>query len=178
MENLIIYNINNFEFIWFVREPAQQHVVDFILGVDLSGDNTRAKTSRLSLHWSEERMIKTAVVSLLVLPHFIAYPANKYEKLARINPYRSLGRFIIQNSQQLQLQQSWSIQLTSKSMLGAQKVCEGTQCVLHCIYDNEESYQFSIILTMLISSKQNLWLTSAISELDWTSLRVESSTVV
>ena len=56
-------------------------------------------------------MIKTAVVSLLVLPHFIAYPANKYEKLARINPYRSLGRFIIQNSQQLQLQQSWSIQL-------------------------------------------------------------------
>ena len=74
-------------------------------------------------------MIKTAVVSLLVLPHFIAYPANKYEKLARINRYRSLGRFIIQNSQQLQLQQSWSIQLTSKSMLGAQKVCEGTQCV-------------------------------------------------
>ena len=56
-------------------------------------------------------MIKTAVVSLLVLPHFIAYPANKYEKLARINRYRSLGRFIIQNSQQLQLQQSWSIQL-------------------------------------------------------------------
>ena len=74
-------------------------------------------------------MIKTAVVSLLVLPHFIAYPANKYEKLARINRYRSLGRFIIQNSQQLQLQKSWSIQLTSKSMLGAQKVCEGTQCV-------------------------------------------------
>ena len=87
-------------------------------------------------------MIKTAVVSLLVLPHFIAYPANKYEKLARINRYRSLGRFIIQNSQQLQLQQSWSIQLTSKSMLGAQKVCEGTQCVLHCIYDNEESHQY------------------------------------
>ena len=56
-------------------------------------------------------MIKTAVVSLLVLPHFIAYPANKYEKLARINRYRSLGTFIIQNSQQLQLQQSWSIQL-------------------------------------------------------------------
>ena len=129
IESEIIYNINNFEFIWFVRELAQQHVVDFILGVDLSGDNTRAKTSRLSLHWSEERMIKTAVVSLLVLPHFIAYPANKYEKLARINRYRSLGRFIIQNSQQLQLQQSWSIQLTSKSMLGAQKVCEGTQCV-------------------------------------------------
>ena len=101
-------------------------------------------------------MIKTAVVSLLVLPHFIAYPANKYEKLARINRYRSLGRFIIQNSQQLQLQQSWSIQLTSKSMLGAQEVCEGTQCVLHSILYTTTRSRISIILTMLVSSKQNL----------------------